>query len=278
MLKKILAGIMILIILLNVCISSAYAIEISSADIVKIGNAEYHLKYNGRYIICSIVGYNKDGTFYPAYCMNQDLPGAETTNYTVNISEMINNDAVWRVVTNGYPYVTAETMGLTDNYDAYEVTKMAVYCVLGQSDINNFSYDENDDTAHKMYDALKSLVEIGFNGTQTRNINAIIINKSGDLVEDGDNYYQEYTVTSTVNMEKYEVSSISGFGTGTQITNTQNNTQTQFNSGENFRVVIPKSNFSSDIKGSITITGKVKNYPVFYGEAPSRLSKLYNYL
>jgi uncharacterized surface anchored protein len=59
------------------------------------------------------------------------------------------------------------------------------------------------------------------------------------------------------------------FRNGTKVTNVQNNTQTVFNSGENFRILIPKSGFNSNINGNISITSKVKNYPVFYGEAPS---------
>jgi TQXA domain-containing protein len=183
----------------------------SSAELVKIGNAAYHLKYNDKYIICSIVGYNRDGKFYPAYCMNQDLPGAETNSYTVNISEMINNDAIWRVVTNGFPYVSAEGMGLYDDYDAYEVTKMAVYCILGQSDINKFSYDESDITAHRMYDVLKYLVDVGLNGKETRQTGTMSIVKSGELIESGNYYYQEYIVTSKINLENYEITDFSSF-------------------------------------------------------------------
>ena len=41
-----------------------------------------------------------------------------------------------------------------------------------------------------------------------------------------------------------------------------------FSSGENFRILIPKSGLISDINGNFNIIGKVKNYPVFYGEAP----------
>ena len=167
MIKKFLIGITIFIILINSLIPTTFALEITSAELVKIGNADYHLKYFNddkgypTYVICSVVGYNKNGKFYPAYCMNSNLPGAETNEYTVNISDVIKNDAVWRVVTNGYPYISAEQMGLNNDFDAYMVTKMAIYCVLGQSDINKFSYDEGDYTGHRMYDLLKFLVTIG---------------------------------------------------------------------------------------------------------------------
>lgn len=42
-----------------------------------------------------------------------------------------------------------------------------------------------------------------------------------------------------------------------------------FNSGENFRILVPKSGLINDINGNFNIVGKVKNYPVFYGTAPN---------
>jgi len=201
--------------------------------------------------------------------MNSDLPGAETQNYTVNISELINNDAVWRVVTNGYPYLTANQMGLDNPYDAYVVTKMAVYCVLGQSNIDNFSYDEADAIGHRMYDVLKYLVDKGLNGTETRQNGTLDIKKENYLGEYGDYYYFEYNVSSRIDMMNYEVTNLNGLPTGTFIANTTNNPQTVFNYGENFRVLIPKSGLTDDVDGKVDIKSKVKNYPIFYGEAPA---------
>lgn len=42
-----------------------------------------------------------------------------------------------------------------------------------------------------------------------------------------------------------------------------------FQTGEKFRILIPKSGLTKDINGTFQIVGKVKNYPIFYGEAPS---------
>lgn len=159
--KKILAGMMIVIVFIQVFSPCALAIEINSADIVYTGRkAPADLLYkraNGTIgtVSCSIVGYYREGNFYPAYCMNSSLPGAETEEYRVNISDYINNEKVWRVVTNGYPY---NCMGLEPD-DAYLVTKMAVYCVTGNSNFNIFTYDENRPVTVQTYQALKNLVQ-----------------------------------------------------------------------------------------------------------------------
>lgn len=95
--KKILKIITIIfIILINISSNIiSYGIEINKAHLVKIGNADKHLKYYreasglSTYIQCSIVGYYENNKFYPAYCMNRDLPGAETSEYDVEINEIL---------------------------------------------------------------------------------------------------------------------------------------------------------------------------------------------
>lgn len=266
MVKKIIVLLTLTIILFNVG-SNCLAIEINSASLKKIGSADYHLKYNNSYIICSIVGYyNENGEFRPAYCMNKDKPGAETTEYTVNINSILENNAVWRVVKNGYPYVSAENLGLSE-YDAYVVTKMAIYCVLGQSDINSFSADPTDGTAVHMLDVLNRLVNEGLNGNDTYTKGTINASKIGELENSENSYYQEYSINSSINMKEYLVEA-QEFPEGTYISDNEGNIKSTFLTNENFRIYIPKDKFVSDINGKINITGKCQNYPVFCGEAP----------
>ncbi len=274
--NKILICIMVLIIILE-CIIPSYssAYEIDSAQIVKIGSADYHLKYYNdtknmaTYVICSIVGYYNNGKFFPAYCLNSELPGAETQEYSVNINEIIGREDIWRVVTNGYPYKSAQEMGVNNDYDAFVVTKMAVYCMLGTSQIEKFSYNENDSEAHRMYDALVKLVNIGRNESIKRNAGTFLIEKNGDLVQNDNYYEQEYKVESNVNMNSFEITDLSGFPDGTQVVNMENNPQNAYKKGENFKVLIPISGFDKDINGSFKVSSNLETYPVFYGEAPS---------
>lgn len=142
---------MILVNISNKC----FAININSAEIVKVGETEKHLKYYredrgySTYVVCSIVGFYENNVFHPAYCMNKELPGAESGNYLVNINEVLNNPKVWRVVSNGYPYKTPQQMGLDNDYDAFAVTKFAIYCVLGESNLDYYSADDSDRTRIK---------------------------------------------------------------------------------------------------------------------------------
>ena len=211
-LKKIPVILLISIIFISYSINIVKAVyEITEANIVKIGQAPYHLKYYNEskkmytYVICSIVGYYKNDKFYPAYCLNRDMPGVEyEKSYTVDVDNVIENNKIWRIVKNGYPYKTAKEMGLESDYDAFAVTKFAVYCLQGQADINLYTADEDDVEGQAMLKALHDLVEIGTNGTDTFS-NELKILKETDFVEDGDYYSITYKVNAGNTISKYNM-------------------------------------------------------------------------
>lgn len=256
--------------------------EIKEASIVKIGEAPYHLKYYNEskkmysYSVCSIVGYYKENKFYPAYCLNRDLHGVGYVNsYTVDIDNVIENNQVWRAVKNGYPYKTASEMCLESDYDAFAVTKFAVYCLLGQADINLYTADENDAEGQAMLRALRNLVDIGRNQTDTFS-DELKISKVTDLIEDGNYYSITYKVNAGNTISKYKIKSVSGLTNGELLTDVNGNIKTEFNSNEKFKIKIPKSNLSSDKNIDIEIESNLKNYPMFYGK--TRISGTQDYL
>lgn len=264
--KKFLSILMLMITLFSFGTNSfVSAVSISNAYIQQIGSATHHLKYNGRYVQISVVGHYANGVFYPAYCLNHDLNGAEHGAYNVSISQILDNDAVWRVVTNGYPYKTAAEMGLQEDFDAFAVTKMAIYCVTGQSDLNAFSADANDGTAQAMLGVLRNLVNIGFNGQGSQAQGTLSAHKEGEVEDAGDYYSQRFSVGSGVGLANYTITHIANFPSGSYVANMAGGAQNTFGAGEQFKIMIPKSAFSSDVNGNIYIAGKTKTYPIFYG-------------
>lgn len=281
--KKILIILLLSIIFISYVSNIVKAVyEIKEASIVKIGEAPYHLKYYNEskkmysYSVCSIVGYYKENKFYPAYCLNRDLHGVGYVNsYTVDIDNVIENNQVWRAVKNGYPYKTASEMGLESDYDAFAVTKFAVYCLLGQADINLYTADENDAEGQAMLRALRNLVDIGRNQTDTFS-NELKISKVTDLIEDGNYYSITYKVNAGNTISKYKIKSVSGLTNGELLTDVNGNIKTEFNSNEKFKIKIPKPNLSSDKNIDIEIESNLKNYPMFYGK--TRISGTQDYL
>lgn len=281
--QKILGIVLLAIIFISYAsnlIQAAY--EITEAYIVQIGEAPYHLKYYNEskgmytYSTCSIVGHYENGTFYPAYCLNRDLHGVGAVeSYMVDVDSLIDNIQVWRAVKNGYPYKTASEMGLTSDFDAFAVTKFAIYCLTGQADVNVYTADEGDEEGQAMLRALHHLVEIGRNGTDTFS-NELKIIQTGELEEDGEYYSITYQVSAGSTISKYQVKAVSGLAEGDLLTDIKGEPKNSFYSGENFKIKISKSNLNSDKNIKIEVEAELKNYPMFYGK--TRISGTQNYL
>lgn len=270
--KKMFACILLCIILISTCSNTILALtELSDAYIQKIGQADYHLKYYNEskgkytYVVCSVVGHYYNGNFYPAYCLNKSLSGVEAGSYNVDVDNIMDNDKVWRAVKNGYPYKNAGELGLSSDYDAFAVTKMAIYCLIGQSNLDNFAADEDDGEAQAMLNALRNLVDIGKNGKESQK-NSLKIVKNGNFIEEGNYYSIKYKVQSSVSVKNYTVNEISGLPEGTLITDTNGNVKTNFSGNQEFKIKIPKSKLNNDIKGKISIKAESRIYPIFYGK------------
>lgn len=272
--KKILVIILIMLMLITnilpICKSLASAVG-NSVTLVGIGTVPHHLKNraipgNG-YVNTHVVGYYENGQFYPAYCMNQDKPGADNTNsYNVTITELLADNEmynrVWRVVTNGYPYQNLETLGVSSTEYAFQATKMAIYCVLGQSHLENFY--ATDSTGQQIVDLIHRLVNIGLNGTSTYRTPTVDINKSGEMVLNEDYYIQNYTASSNVDISSYNIAS-TNFPAGTKITNTIGEERASFSPGETFQLRIPKDIVENqDINGRLRADANTKSYALFY--------------
>ena len=285
--SKIIKNILVILLLAIIFISHSINIvkavfEISDAYIEKIGSANYHLKYyqesvgKHTYLINSVVGYKSNGKFFPAYCLNRELSGVGVVdNYSVDIDSIVDNNQIWRAVKNGYPYKTATEMGLESDFDAYVVTKHAIYCLIGQSDINLYKAEDNDKEAVAMLNSLKNLVDIGKNIDESFKED-LKITKLSDLVEDGDYCSITYNVTSSMVFSGYKITNITGITDGDLITDENGNIKTLFNSGEKFKVKILKNNLNSNKEINIEVEGLLKSYPMFYGK--TRISGTQNYL
>ena len=267
--------IMILFITNILPIANSFAINNNDigteVDLVCIGEVPFHLKNvnmaGEEYVVTDLVGYYDNGNFYPAYCVNNYLPGVDKTReYSVTLTEIMGNNEtynkVWRVVTNGYPYKSAEELGVSDWIYAFQATKMAIYCVLGQSNLEDFY--ATDAQGQEVVNLIRRLVDKGNNGTETYRTPVANINKTGALTLNGDYYIQNYSVSANVNISSYEIIT-RDFPTGTKITNTSGIEKSDFNVGESFQVRIPKNKIGEgNINGTIRATVTAKTYAVFY--------------
>ena len=179
---------------------------------------------------------------------------------------------MWRVVTAGYPYHSAEELGVDDWTYAYQATKTAIYCVLEQT--NEANYYGIDSMGEKTADLIRRLVYEGENGTRTYKDSVATITKYGDMILEGNFYIQNYTVSANVEIESYNVVT-TDFPQGSVVTNTSGVVTKQFSNGERFQIRIPKTSIINDVNGKIRVDVNTKSYPIFFGQTYD--TKLQNY-
>ena len=187
------------------------------------------------------------------------------------MSQIANNQMVWRVLLNGFPYKTPAEMGVPDERSAFAVTKQAVYAVLDGRDTSRYS--GVDAIGNQMADAVRRLVDIGRNGTQTYQdpvINVSTISPAGVDNIDSNYISQTFNVSSEVNMKDINVI-LDTFSApnGTKVTDINNNERTNFDKGENFKVLVPRENIKDEITVQFTLSGQCETYPILFVKAPN---------
>ena len=277
---KMIATLLLTIMLISNIIQLVPLLESNAASvgdsifIESIGTVQYHLQSHattsGGYVITHLAGYHDNGKFYPAYCLDHDLHGVEDGNgYNVTLTQLLKDtetyNKVWRTTVAGYPYHTADELGVSDWTYAYQATKMAIYCVMGQANVNDFY--ATDTIGQQIVDLIKRLVNEGNNGSATYKTPVAEITKVGDVTLDGNYYIQKYNLTTNLDLSDFTLA-ISNFPNGTILTDLNGNAKNTFNAGEQFQVKMPKDEFEKqDINGRIRATVKTKEYAIFYGSS-----------
>lgn len=269
---------LILILISLIPMKSSAAAPIDSAYIYANKKTDYILKWNGVGIHTHMAVYKRDGKEYPAYCMNRELPGVEIgVSQTVDVNKLINNVMVWRAIINGYPYKSISELGCKTEEEAYLATKQAVYCMITNRDVNEYSaVGESGERALK---ALKQIVRNARNSSVTKVSSELKINQKNSLwkIDNINSKYvsQTFTVTANAGFDKYSVGLKNLDIEGAKITDKNNKEKKEFNSNEEFKILIPIKNITKDGNFTINVSGKVATKPVFYGE--TRDSSLQNY-
>ena len=231
--RKIISIILLILMLLNIIQSPVQAMNIPMKEtyIEDLGECERHLQYWKEsagvwsYIITTMVGYRIEGNLHYAYCMQRERKGVggEQEGYNVNISQMLQTSEVWRAIINGFPYKTANELGVENDQDAFVATKQAIYSVMYNWDVGT-RYRGADERGWQIVEAIKSIVNNARNGTDTPNkTNILKIEKVGEFKKESAEYYsQEFKVNNTVEMTDYIITDIQNLPEGSYSTDINN--------------------------------------------------------
>ncbi len=293
--NKIIIIAVVVIMLLPTQLIQIFATNIGDNPYLKRGElGDYIVQaYNGSYwtyISYNIVTYD-DGTDTRkvAYCVTPNTPGVEWTDgsvagYNVEITGLISNNALWRVLRYGYPYQTPAQLGVEGEQDAYLATKLAVQCILldrstesiktyyrgGLDPVAGLKLEDITRRGNKVVNAVYNLVKNARSSNETPNNNTLIkATKVGDIKDEGNDYFsQTFLVSSSTKMLNYRIGKLTNFPTGSYTADLNGNKKSTFNDGENFKVMMPKANVTGEINGEMTIEGHCETYSVFFGKGP----------
>ena len=279
MIKKLISIISTIIILMGLLPVSTKAVEtVDTAYIYANKKTNGLLMWKGLRIHTHMAVYKKDGKEYPAYCMDRELPGVEIgKSQTVDINKLVNNVMVWRAIINGYPYKSISELGCNTEEEAYLATKQAVYCMLTNRDVNEYSAIGEE--GERTLNALKTIVTNARNSNQTKISSELKISEQEKLWKSDkldSNYISKvFTVTANAGISDYIVNIKNLNIEGSKLVDENNKEKTKFTSSEKFKILIPIQEVKQDGNFIIAVSAKVATKPVFYGE--SRDSGLQSY-
>lgn len=222
------------------------------------------------------VVYKKDGIEYPAYCLNRNLQGVTTGSGTsVSVSKTIQNAAVWRAITNGYPFKTPTELKCNSNIEAFAATKMAVYDALYTYNWSDFK--AINEQGKRVILAAEAISKKARSSNASKPVGKVEIESVSETWKEDslDKKYisKTYKVATNVESTKYTIT-LDGFDIeNVKLTDENNKEKSEFSSSEKFKILIPVSELETkiDITKNFTIkaTANLKTMPILYGETAS---------
>ncbi len=269
--KKIL--IIMITIIICICSNFSYAtFNIDKADLYSKGKCKTLLinKPTGGDIVVTKIFYKHNGVEYPAYCLNVKAGGVEKYgDYQVSINSAVENELVWAVIVNGYPYQSLETLGVLDEDEAYVATKQAVYCILYGYDENDFEkYIPKGEAGERTLNAMKQIVKKA-RSQHTRPSNIIKISENGEWQIDNinkDYISKKFKVNAECDIKDYEIEIEDNGEKDIKITDL-NGKEIRKTTSKEFKVLVPLTLLKESGDFKIKINGQLATKPILFGNA-----------
>lgn len=266
--QKILLSILLFVLIISI-ICKSFAFDIGTKDLVLHARCEVLLKYNGNPINVNFVSYEKDGQYYPAYCLNDSLPGVDLTTYSVNGGSKLQDVNVWRAIINGYPYKSLAELGAQNEQEAFTATREAVYTMLYNRDTASYSPMDSD-SGRRTYQVYLNIVNAARSSSEViQNNIETSVNRTSDewKVDEKDSNYlsKTYMLSSNIKSGYYRIELEGDVPLDTKVTDMDNNVKSEFKVGSGFKVLVPIQSLDKSGSFKIKAVSNIETKPVVYG-------------
>ncbi|OUB05816.1 adhesin [Bacillus thuringiensis serovar yunnanensis] len=247
MLKRSYQMLLIVMSMLLVILNFVFPLTKASAEVINHEKYEMNWSYSPMYGKDLRTELLKSKSGQIAYCLTYGLrsPGGE------DLPEMGRTDnVVYKVLLNGYPQKSPEELGVSDWKEAHYATQLSVWASLGQIDISEVQH-KNANVAK----AVKSIID-GANASQeTQEMFMNVTPTDNQEAKLNGEYFETtlYQVESNAKSGVFTVQ-LTSAPTGTKIVSANGEEKQQFNLGEQFRILVPKSSQSGDFSLKVTST------------------------
>ncbi|WP_018767637.1 SpaA isopeptide-forming pilin-related protein [Bacillus sp. 105MF] len=234
MLKRSYQTLLIAMSMLLVVLNFVFPLTKASAEVINRERYEMKWSYSPMYGKELRTELLKNTNGQIAYCLTY---GKLSPNGN-DLPEMGRTDnIVYRVLLKGYPQKSPEELGVSNWKEAHYATQLSVWAALGQIDINEVQH-KNANVAKAVKaitagaDVSQETQELYMNVTPTDNQEAKLKNE----------YFETtlYQVESNAKNGVFTVQ-LTNAPTGTKVVSTNGEEKQQFNLGEQFRILVPKS-------------------------------------
>lgn len=266
--KKTLVITILLVVLVSLLYKS-FAFDVGTKDLVLHARCEVLLKYNGKPINVNFVAYERDGKYYPAYCLDESLPGVDLTTYSVNGGSKLQDVNVWRAIINGFPYKSLAELGAQNEEEAFTATREAVYTMLYNRDTNSYAPMDSDNgrRTYQIYlnivNAARSSNENIQNDIQT----SISQNQEDWKIDEKEKSFvsKTYTLNSNIKNGYYRIELEGDIPENTKVTDMNNKTVSELSVGSNFKILIPIQSLNKNGSFNVKAVSNIETKPVVYG-------------
>lgn len=262
----------LLIVTIFSLISNSFAIEKGSQKVKFVEDCGIYLKYKGVEKLAHYAGFENNGKIYPAYCLNPEYDGVgsdDIVEYDVNVNKKIDNEKIWKVIINGYPYKSLKELGAENEKEAYTATQFAIYTVLHGRNPEDYSVADDSAGAQRTHQAYLKIVNSAKESTENINENPevnLICETENWNVDVENNLSKTYSIVSSVNEGEYKIN-ISGINIeDLKIVDIEGKERTEFKLNEKFKILLPLGKIENDLKFEINVNANLKTKPVLFGE------------
>ncbi len=234
MLKRSYQMLLIAMSMLLVVLNFVFPLTKASAEVINRERYEMKWSYSPMYGKELRTELLKNANGQIAYCLTY---GKQSPNGN-DLPEVGRTDnIVYRILLNGYPQKSPEELGVSSWKEAHYATQLSVWAALGQIDINEVQH-KNANVAKAVItiiagaDASQETQELYMNVTPSDNQEAQL---NGEYFET-----KKYQIESNAKNGVFTVR-LTNAPNGTKVISTNGEEKQQFNLGEQFHILVPKS-------------------------------------